>query len=766
MFFAIPNLASQSARQIENPWSEPLAPQKMLDADKSEFSVWCTTPTTKHCFFSAAEGLDPLRRVSGENNRVVALHGFIADIDREIPDQHFTAEYIHKKCKSEYLPNYASRTHSGNGRLVWLFSRPVAVPNQEAASAFYKYLARELKASKIWGALDPKSWAPEQYYERGRDWTSVSNDPIPEEMLIYWLFESGKEIQFTNDERDLRLPWDKVNDRFHELHPGKWPGVLEEGARGPAFWRDTRSGNSAIVRKGGIQDFGGDFRTWSSLLGHEWVAKAQGERIGQTLKSFWTDEKIYYNFDPDDSKAPVLALTLGKLERKLRVEYNFSEQKMKGRSYSELDEVIKKIDERVVAGAAPFIHFPSAPLLINGKVYLNTSRVRPLAPAPEPEEYKGQPIPFGYNFPYTAEILKHIFAKDSKGRYPLEYFLAAIRYKYAHALAYDPRPSQAIGLMGERESGKSFLTEGLIAPVFGDPRMHASAIALEGRQIIHQSIVGRPFEFAVGRTGHNDDLQEFPVWTYDDEYVRNLVELDAYTNFIKKTTATGSVRFNPKHMKALNVIWRGVQTICSNLDGMSSRQLPNMDGSTLDKIHLFRIRGGFPFLPREEGFRKVREELPHFCRWLLNWRVPPHCVGTPRFEINTYHDPRLLQMAYENGANFEFSELLSLFLHNFREQKKANGETVTEWVGTSSQLFVELNTWNGPAVRSYTANSIGRSLKDLVNKGLNIRVRRDRKNRLYYIPVEIHLMGENDEGFDDPIIVPATDEDIKQLTSY
>ncbi len=763
MFFAIPNLSAHEARRIENPWSEPIAPQNLLDASKVEFSRWCTTPTTKHCFFSAAEGLDPLRRISSENNRVVALHGFIADVDREIPDEHFTVEYIHKKCKTQYLPNYASRTHSGNGRLVWMFSTPVSVPNQKVATAFLKYLARELKIAKIWGAIDEKSWAPEQYYERGRDWISVSNEVIPEEMLQYWLFESGRDLDFTDDERELRIPWEKINDRFQELHPGKWPGPLEEGSRGPAFWRDTRSGNSAIVRKGGIQDFGGEFRTWSSLLGYEWVSESQGERLGHALKSFWNDEKDYFFYDPSDA-APVVRLNLGKLERKLKVDYNISQQKIKGKSYSELEEIVKKIDERVIAGAAPFIHFPPKPLMINGRLYLNTSRVRPLAPAPEPEEYKGQPIPFGFNFSYMKEILVHMFPKDQKGRSPLESLLATLRYKYCHALAMDPRPSQALVLMGKKDSGKTLLTEGVFAPMFGDPRICGSSIiSLDDTLRIHQSIVGRPFDFAVGRTNHNDELQEYPVWTYDDERVRNDKELNDYTNFIKKTTASGSIRFNPKHVKAVNTIWRGLQTINCNDDGMSSRQLPNMDVSTLDKIMLFRVNNGFPFLPRAEGYKRIQEELPHFCRWLLNWKIPPHCIGTPRFEIEAYHDPYLLQMAYENGANYEFAEMLGLFLHNFREMKKATGEEVKEWVGTSSQLHVELNTWNSAAVRSYTPNSIGRSLKDLHNKGVNIRVERTSTSRMYYIPLELHLATSEDEVFDEPVIVPATEEDLKNL---
>lgn len=763
MFYALPNLSSQEVRKIENPWSEPEAPADLLSSDKTTFGSWCTDPLTKHCFFNMAEGMDPLRRISDrEKNRVVCLHGFVADIDREIPDQHFSTDYIFKRCGNLYVPNYASRTHSNNGRLVWMFEVPVNVPNQESATAFLKYFYNKVKVKKIWGAADDASFKPNQYFERGREWISVSNDRIGENELMYWLFESGRDVKFTDEESDLRLSMEAINDRFHALYPDKWPGKLEEGARGPAFWRDTRSGNSAVVRRGGIQDFGGEFRSWSSLLGYEWVSKVHGERIGSSIKSFWTDEQSYYFFD-ETNPGPVKKLNQIKLERKLKVEMNFSTTRPDGKSFSELDEVIKRIDERVVTAVGPFIHFRPGPLLVGGKLYLNSSIVRPLPPAPEPEGHEGRPIPFGLNFPYISKFLTHLFPKDKSGRYPLEYFLSVLRYKYVNALNFTPVRTHALVLTGPRDSGKTMLIEGIAAPLLGDPRMHNPLVAVREDSRIFKSIVGQPFAYAVGRTNHNDGLAEYPVWSYDDEKVRNDKEHDDFTNFVKQTAALGSIRFNPKHSKEFYSIWRGLQFSACNEDGQSARQLPNMDTSTLDKIQLFRVNNGFEFLPEAESVKRLSIELPHFARWLVNWKIPPHCIGKARFGVIPYHDPHLLRMAYENGANYEFSEMLGLFLRNFQDQKKANGEDVTEWVGSSSQLVVELGNWNTAAARLYNGRSIGRSLKDLMNRGLNIRVSRKSQSRTYYIPVELSFASEDSSDDQDYEIVPLSDEDLDKL---
>lgn len=752
MFFALPNLSSQVIRPIEGPWAEPAAPKDLLNQSKVQFSEWCMQPSTKHCFFNMAEGMDPLRRISdSDNNRVVALHGFVADVDREIPDQHFTIEYITKKAKSEFLPNYASRTHSGNGRLVWMFPTPVFVPNQAAATAFYKQLAAEIKLKSIWGQPDDASYKPNQYYERGRDWIEVSQDKIPSNFLEMWLFESGRNIAYVNDERELQLDWEDVDARFHELYPEKWPGKIEEGVRGPAFWRETLSGNSAVVRKGGIQDFGGEFRTWSDLLGRDWVNQKYSDRLGAVLRCIWYDGKNWYFFDPDEPDQ-VLDYNQTNLERLLRVRYNISSKKIQGRDHSQLDEVLDKgasLAKRI-AGIGSFMHFPPGLISAGPDVFLNNSMTKALEPAPDPGEAIGElnkPIPFGHEFPYIASYLKHVYPKDSNLVSPLEYLLSWLKYGYAHALKQEPKRGQAVILVGPHDSGKSFFIELIVAQLMGGFGCH----------------VARPFAFAKGDSKYNDQAYRYPVWSLDDEDVKTERENASYTNFLKQTVALGSHRVSGKWLKDATVLWYGRIMVAFNEDGHSARQMPNVDASILDKIMMFRARGGFKFLPPAELKATIQKELPHFARWLLNWRIPPHCVGSSRYGIKPYHDPLLLRTAYENGANYEFSEMLKLFLRNFRFQQEAGGKEVSEWVGTSSQLILDLNAWNSSAARSYNSRAVGMALTDLMRKGLNIRMVRSRSDRTWYIPISLELSVDGNADGGDYEVVPLTDEDINRM---
>jgi hypothetical protein len=127
----------------------------------------------------------------------------------------------------------------------------------------------------------------------------------------------------------------------------------------------------------------------------------------------------------------------------------------------------------------------------------------------------------------------------------------------------------------------------------------------------------------------------------------------------------------------------------------------------------------------------------------------------------------LLRTAYENGANYEFAEMLKLFLQNFRLQQQAMGREVTEWVGSSSQLILDLNSWNPVAAKSYNVRAVGMSLSDLMRKGLNIRMQRSCSERTWYIPVALEFsFGGESEGEESYTVSPLTDEDIEKMTYY
>lgn len=750
MFYAIPNLSAETAAPLPGgPWSVEPAPDDMQKADKDRFRKWSMNPMTKHCFFSLSEGLDPSRRVSDTaDNPAVLLHGFVADYDYEIQPAQFDSEYIYRKCKTQFPPNYVSKTHSGNGRAVWLFEEPIRVANTAAGEAFLAKVAKELKVKDIWPSYDKASERPGQYFERGRDWIPVSEEKIPSEMLEYWMYKSGSDVSFTTDQREITVPIDEAAKRVEELFPGKWKGPFELNARGPAFWRpDSSNPTSAVVRAGGMQDFGGDepFVPWSKILGHAWVEKFHVDRIGKSVVKYWNDDRHFWEYDPD-SPAPPVPYNLTNLERMLRVEYNLSKKPLKGKAYSELDEVVNRIVRKRIKGVGPFVHYRPGPLRVGCNLFLNSSFARPMEPAPKED----LPKKFGDGFPFLKRFLVYAFPKNPKtDDVALEFFLAWLRYAYANAYNYTPRRGHACIFNGDKETGKSLLID-IVSYILGG----------------FGSIPAKPFRYAVGSSNHNDDLFESPVWSIDDEHIDNNYQHAKYSNFVKTTVAWNSQRMEKKFFSSCPVLWFGRLMVAMNRDGQSARLLPNAELSITDKFMLFKFgsKGGFPFPPQDTIVKTLREELPHFCRWLLDWRIPDHCIGTSRLGIKPYHDPDLMRDAFEAGVNYSFFELLQVFLIN--HQKEA-GEDRSRWIGTSSELYLSIVEMFPKVSSDITSRSVGRSLNDLRARGLPIKQVRSSRGRVWEVPYDIDLdssnVPEEVEHEDDEEGVSLTDADLEQL---
>ena len=100
--------------------------------------------------------------------------------------------------------------------------------------------------------------------------------------------------------------------------------------------------------------------------------------------------------------------------------------------------------------------------------------------------------------------------------------------------------------------------------------------------------------------------------------------------------------------------------VTCNTDPDSMRILPDMTQSTMDKIMLMMAKAGKPMPGWHEQDEILGRELPHFGRFLMDWK-PPAWVFSPgdnRFSVRPYHHPTMLEVATEQGVVVNVLEML------------------------------------------------------------------------------------------------------------
>jgi hypothetical protein len=156
--------------------------------------------------------------------------------------------------------------------------------------------------------------------------------------------------------------------------------------------------------------------------------------------------------------------------------------------------------------------------------------------------------------------------------------------------------------------------------------------------------------------------------------------------------------------------------VTCNADPESIRILPDVEMSLLDKVMLFKIKTAARDFTNAAD--RIRAELPYFAGYMRDFEIPEHCQGEPRFGVNCYHHPELIETARQSGKTAAFSELLEMF----KESIFAN-VNCQEWVGSATQLLSEMmadeNTKHVAA--KYTPDQIGRRLGQLKAQGYPIK---------------------------------------------
>jgi hypothetical protein len=261
---------------------------------------------------------------------------------------------------------------------------------------------------------------------------------------------------------------------------------------------------------------------------------------------------------------------------------------------SPMDRALLSLNQKIhVAYAGPLCGFQAQSIYVHGERVLVTTSANLLQPKSGP-------------FPVIAQLVFGLL-----GDQQLPYLVSWLKVAMEALESGERRPRQAVALLGPKDCGKTILINLVIVPLLG------------GR-------VAEPYQFMSDQTTFNAHMFAAEVLKVDDQTaLTDINSRRAFGTSIKRTTANDEAERHPKYQQpiVLPVFWRLV--IAANDEDENIIILPPIDSSIEDKIMLFRCeKKPMPMptgtLPERKALAaKIREELPAFARYVLDWIIPP-----------------------------------------------------------------------------------------------------------------------------------------------
>lgn len=391
----------------------------------------------------------------------------------------------------------------------------------------------------------------------------------------------------------------------------------------------------------------------------------------------------------------------GGFKRHLKKNRGLRDKPDPGRALSPLDEEVSRVEKNCrVAYAGILAGYKKGVHVVAGRRLLITEDPILIEPA-------------AGEWPVVAKIFEGLLV----GEEPIgedgamvaidqrDYFFAWLRHTVECLRTGRTDPGLALGIAGEPNCGKSFLSLML-------------RWLLGGR-------VGKPYAAMTGQDNFNRDAAEAVLQLVDDENQSdtNLGARQKFTSEIKKFNANNEFRLRSMHKDgfAVEVLRRLV--ILVNMQGIMV--LPPLDGDVDDKIMLFkgyaRKKPGHEIteetpdaeacwpspmptrtvLEREAYRDTVKAELPAFLHWLLvEWKKPAHVTGG-RFVVPHWHHPQIVSELQELSPHVRLWELIlraGCVLHAYTwntETQTAEYVPRSEWRGSAGELEVLLKKFEG-----------------------------------------------------------------------
>lgn len=646
---------------------------------KAEFREWCADDKTNHCFYSMAEGDNPNARV-GVDNPVNFLHGFVADYDGVLVEWDKVDEIIKVRADGAPLPTWRSKTRSGYIRLVWEFDGRLPLAPEIAAN-FMKRLCDAFKASMIMGGFDRSSLKVSQYFEVGTDWTRIG-DQIPLNTVRTVLLKAANDTPVNTN--DTSIPLDEIAVEVEKRFPGRWSGEFTSGTRGPLFWiADGIDRPGCQVREDGMICYsdraGKGFLSWREIFGKQFVDKFEEKKLGVLLDQYWFNGKSFYKLL---GEAPV-CIPKEQLVLELR-RAGFSPKLKKNQTVSEVEQAVLCIsNDNRVEEVAPVVFSDKRVVSFNGRKILNNCRTTIVYAANDGDEAL---------WPWMKKFLETFFAPDDQGRDTLDYFLAWFQRLYRAVVAHRLDQGQLLILLGPTGHGKTLLTNKIVGEAVGG-FSDASA-------------------YLSGQTAFNKDLCGSAAWVIDDQMAAaTYADQRKFVELTKRCVANPRLEYHAKYSDAIPLPWAGRVMMSLNLDANSLAALPSLDSSNRDKIIALRIseRHKPKFGSNEFVEKTIKDELPHFLKWLTDWTPPEWVKDSSRFGVATYIDPMIEAAAYDNSSRSAIAEMVEFFARKVREH---SGQQ--KWRGTLTDFTVTLHEANG-------GRSVGNSTNlEFVRRGMTV----------------------------------------------
>lgn len=652
--------AKKTTKHLSDLSNDPVAVSNRKSfSSKAEFKDWCADNNTDHVFYSYCEGDSPAERISNKNT-VNRCFGFVADYDA--PINYSEVEDIARSAFA-IPPTWVSQTFSGYVRFVWEFESIPVDPG--LYDIFIKDIARAIKAPKAIAGFDESSYKPNQYFELGSNWIKTG-DLVPQEVVRTSLLKAAGTRPPAST--DTTIPIDHVATAVEDMFPGRWVGDFEVGSRGPLFWIDDGIDREGCqISEDGVicySDRGGKgFFSWREILGSKFVEKYEQKKLGNLLDEYWFNGKSFFKMLNGMS----VSIPKDQLILELRAA-NFATKAKKGSNLSEVEQAILAIsNQNRVDEIAPIVFSKDRVVVSSGRRILNSSSIQPVEPAEN-----GDPS----NWPFIYEWLSQMFADatDSSGniRPATDYLYAWLKRFYEAVLDRRFCQGQALLLVGPTNKGKSLLSNKVISSMVGG--------------------LADASDYLSGQTKFNKDLAQFAAWVIDDTVsAANFSDQRKATELIKRAVANPRIEYHAKYVDAVNIPWTGRVILSLNMDANSLSVIPALDSSNRDKLLALRVRdeATSKFPPNNVVEDTVERELPHFCRYILDWKVPQDIEVYSRFGIESYIDEAIASAAYDNSSRSSIAELVEFFAVHHR-----NANNDTEWSGTITQFQVLVQEYN------------------------------------------------------------------------
>lgn len=647
-FFSLPNLSSDKILDDGDPRNAGPTPEF---EDKAGYREWCNNKSTNWIFFSHVEGMSSRGRITVQNEPYM-LHGFTADYDSEQTHQE-ALPIILKNMPEGLGPSWISSSFSGHLRLTWEFEEPVFIDQPQLAERFLKQLEKTLKIDKLCAGLDESTFKLSQYWAAGSDWARIQGGrAIPSRELSLMMLNAAKSVQIKTE--GPTIPIEQVAVEVERRWPGRCDSFAE-GVRVPLFWVEPFEDRvGAQVGEFGMICYstraGKSFVGWSEILGPEFMRDFQAKRIGAAAENLYFNGKHYFRKDEDGEwKVRTKEDTVMWLKGQ-----GISARASAKKVASEAEEVLLAIQQtHEVAYAAPLVHDNRQIVVVHGDKILNTSRVPLMKPADTGETSE---------FPWLYSFFNNIWKEPTKTQ--RDFFLAWLQHAYKFCLAGRPAQGQAVIIAGPASSGKTFLTSHILGRIFGG--------------------ASDATEFLMGRTNFNKQDSQVYLWAIDDS--KGSISWEnkaAFSAALKKHVANPTVRCEAKGVDAVTLPYKGRIVVICNTDRESLNIIPSLNNTIKDKIMLFMWKGwNAKFLPNGGTEEIVAQELPHFLRWLIDWKPPQEVLNDdPRFMINVYHHPDMLDRADSMTPHARLREILATWIAESGEVEEARKNRARIWKG-------------------------------------------------------------------------------------